>query len=119
MNLKEVMDCKTFVVVGNTTNPEKYAYKIKHTLLNAGYTVYCVGKELGSINDVPVPIDIIDMCINPIVGFNILKENKKQCKCIVLQPGARNDEITDYLSKNNTPYLEDCVLIGSEKYPRK
>ena len=29
MNLQQVMEQKSFVVAGDTLNPEKYAYKIK------------------------------------------------------------------------------------------
>ena len=44
MTLENVMKLKNFVVVGNTINEEKYAYKIKDGLLKAGYNVECVGK---------------------------------------------------------------------------
>ena len=33
MELKEIMDYQHFIVVGDTVNEEKYAYKIKHELL--------------------------------------------------------------------------------------
>ena len=51
MELKEIMALSRFAVLGDTLNPEKYAYKIKHALLEKGYTVYPVGKELASLND--------------------------------------------------------------------
>ena len=46
MTLQNIMKLKNFVVVGNTINEEKYAYKIKEGLLKSGYNVECVGKEL-------------------------------------------------------------------------
>lgn len=33
MDLKEIMDCKVFAVVGNTVSEDKYAYKIKTGLI--------------------------------------------------------------------------------------
>ena len=48
MDLEQIMQMNTFAVVGDTLNPEKYAYKIKEGLLEQGYTVYSVGKELAS-----------------------------------------------------------------------
>ena len=69
------MDFKNFVVVGNTINEEKYACKIKNKLIAANYNVECVGKELKSINDVNMDIDVLDLCINPNLGINLLKEN--------------------------------------------
>ena len=65
MTLEQVMKLKNFVVVGNTINEEKYAYKIKQGLIEAGYNVECVGKELHSINDVNMEIEVLDVCINP------------------------------------------------------
>ena len=38
MDLEQIMQMNTFAVVGDTLNPEKYAYKIKEGLLEQGYT---------------------------------------------------------------------------------
>ena len=50
MDLEQIMQMNTFAVVGDTLNPEKYAYKIKEGLLEQGYTVNSVVKELASLN---------------------------------------------------------------------
>lgn len=116
MDLDEIMKQKNFVVVGNTLNPDKYAYKIKKALLEHDYQVKCVGKELISINAIDGDIDIIDLCINPIKGLEYIKECKKTFKCIVIQPGAGDDELIQYLKDNNIPYIEGCVLVGLSLY---
>ena len=116
MDLQEVMNQQTFALVGDTLNPEKYAYKIKKAMLDAGYQVYAVGKELTSLNDIPEEIQIIDLCIHPAKGLKLLKENKKPFQCIVLQPGAESDEILEYLDHQNIPYLEGCLLKGLSLY---
>ncbi len=118
MELKEVMQLDNFVVVGNTIVEDKYAYRIKHELINAGYQVECVGKELDSINDVKKEIDVLDLCINPVVGIKLLKENKKKIKTVVIQPGAESNEIIDYLNENKIDYLEGCVLVGLRLYKK-
>ena len=118
MNLEKIMQYDNFVVVGNTINNEKYAYKIKHKLLENNYNVECVGKELKSINDVNFDIDVLDMCINPNLGINLLRENKKHIKAVVIQPGAESDEIIKYLNTNNIPYLEGCLLVGLSLYSK-
>jgi len=102
--------------VGDTLNPEKYAYKIKQGLLEHGYTVHAVGKELASFNDIPGEIDIIDLCINPVKGLALIKECKKSFKCIVIQPGAESEELLSYLNEKNLPYIEGCVLVGLSLY---
>lgn len=93
MDPSEIMRQQTFAVVGDTLNSEKYAAKIKEGLLSQGYTVYAVGKELPSLNDIPGDIDIIDLCIRPDRGLALLQENRKPFRCIVLQPGADSPEL--------------------------
>ena len=46
MDLQEVMNQKVFAVLGNTENPEKYAFQIKAAMKEAGYQVYAVPKEI-------------------------------------------------------------------------
>ena len=80
MDLEQIMQMNTFAVVGDTLNPEKYAYKIKEGLLEQGYTVHSVGKELQSLNEIPGDLDIIDLCINPAKGIQLLRaDSAKQC----------------------------------------
>ena len=119
MNLEEIMQQNTFVVVGNTLNEEKYAYKIKNSLLENGYNVYSVGKELNSLNEIEEEIDIIDLCINAVKGLELIKDCKKKYKCIVIQPGAESPELLKYLEKEKLPYIEGCLLVGLSLYRKK
>lgn len=119
MNLKEIMEQEVFAVVGDTLNTSKYAYKIKNELMEHGYKVYSVGKELASINEIPEEVDVIDLCIHPAKGINLLKECKKDYKYILIQPGAESDEILNYLEKTHSPFLEGCALVGLRLYARK
>ncbi|MBE5961433.1 MAG: CoA-binding protein [Lachnospiraceae bacterium] len=119
MELERIMQMQNFVVVGDTLNEEKYAYKIKKELLEKGYTVSCVGKELASINDVEGEIDVIDLCINPVKGLRLLEELNRNFKYIVIQPGAESEDIISLLRKKHYPYIEGCLLVGLSLYPRK
>ncbi len=119
MDLRETMRQRVFVVVGDTLKSEKYAYKIKHGLLEQGYTVYAVGKELQSINDVPEEIDVLDLCIHPVKGLALLKENQKAFKNLVIQPGAESPEILEYLEDQKLPHIEGCLLVGMRLYGQK
>ena len=118
MDLREIMCHQTFAVVGNTLNQEKYAAKIKEGLLSQGYTVYAVGAELPSLNDIPEDIDIIDLCIRPDRGLALLQENRKPFRCIVLQPGADSPELLRWLEEQHLPYIHGCLLVGMRLYPR-
>lgn len=116
MDLQQIMEQKSFVVVGDTLNQEKFACKIKHAMIEAGYQVQCVGKELGSLNDVQGEVDVIDLCINPKKGLQLMKECRKECKAVVLQPGAFDDELVTYLQERSIPYIEGCLLVGLSLY---
>lgn len=116
MNLKDMMNEKVFVVYGNTTNPEKYAYKIKKALEEKGYEVYDIGGEFKSINDIKKDIDVIDLCINPIKGLELIKNCHKPYKGVIIQPGAEGEELIKYLKDNNINYVEGCALVGLSLY---
>ncbi len=119
VDLKEIMSYSNFALLGDTLNEEKTAYEIKKRLINAGYHVQCVGKELDSINDIQGEIDIIDLCIHPVKGIKLIKECKKKFKCILIQPGAADETLINYLNEQQLPYVEGCVLVGLSYYGRK
>ena len=119
MDLHEVMKKHTFVILGDTQNKEKYAYKIKAAMLEAGYQVYAVPKEFASINDVPGDIEMIDLCIHPVKGLKLLKECHKSCEGVVIQPGAENEQLLNWLENQNIPYLRSCLLKGLDLYGNK
>ena len=112
------MQQRVFAVAGDMLNEEKYAHKIKHGLLAQGYTVHSVGKELASFNDISSEIDIIDLCVNPVKGLALIKECKKDFKCIVIQPGAESEELLAYLNERGLPYIQGCLLVGLSVYGR-
>ena len=120
MELNEIMKSRVFTVLGDTLNEEKYAYRIKHALKDAGYTVHCVGKELASLNDVPEEeIEGLDLCINPVRGLPMIRECRKQIRVVLIQPGAGSDEIRQYLDQKNIPWLDGCALKALEEIKLK
>jgi len=119
MDLKEIMEQKVFAVIGDTLNEQKYAYKIKNELIDHGYKVYSVGKELASINDIPEDVDVIDLCINPAKGLKLLQECNKDYKYILIQPGAESEAILKYLQKSHSSFLEGCALVGLRLFSKK
>ncbi|KXL53141.1 hypothetical protein CLNEO_16840 [Anaerotignum neopropionicum] len=119
MNLKEIMQENVFAVVGDTLNKDKYAYKIKNELMEHGYKVYCVGKELASLNDISEDIDVIDLCIHPSKGLNLIKECTKPYKYILIQPGAESPALLEYLEKSHIAFFEGCALVGLRVYAKK
>lgn len=116
MELKQIMEQKSFAVVGDTLKEEKFACKIKNAMLDRGYKVQCVGAELASLNEVEGELDVIDLCIRPDRGLALLKECRKSCKAVVIQPGAGSEELKGWLEAQGIPYIESCLLVGLRQY---
>ena len=116
MDMKEIMEQKSFAVLGDTVSEGKFAHIIKDEMINNGYTVFPVGKELSSINDIPDEIDVIDVCINPKRALELLRDNQKDCKCVVLQPGTEDEKVIAFLEEKNISYTEGCLLKGLKEY---
>lgn len=116
MDLKWVMEQRSFVIVGDTLNETKFAHKIKHAMLDKGYGVQCVGGELASVNDTEGEIDVIDLCIRSDRGLALLKECEKSFKGVVIQPGAGSEELKGWLEEWEIPYIEGCLLVGLRQY---
>ena len=116
MTLKEIMGRRNWVVLGDTLNEEKYAYRIKQGLIEKGFVVECVGKEKASIDEVEMDIEVVDLCIHPVKGLKLLMETGKDIPCVLIQPGAGSEEIESYLEKKGIPFLNGCALKGMEAY---
>ena len=56
MDLKEIMNYKTYVVLGSTDNEEKYAYKIKKTLLENDCLAVGVPKIINLLMKFPLKL---------------------------------------------------------------
>ncbi len=115
--LHQIMKQKNIVVIGDTLDEKKVAYDIKQSLITAGYNIECVGSELESINDVYMPIDVLDLCINPIKGLKLLQEATKPYHYVLIQPGAESEDIIDFLKENDIPHIKGCALVGLKLYP--
>ena len=117
MKAKDFMTFKKWAVVGDVTNDSKYAYKILNRLKAAGYMVEGVNPKgvqgaFNSLKEVPYTIEVLDLCINPVRGLEILKESKElNIQHVLIQPGAESDEIHDYCRENNIKAVNGCALV--------
>ena len=109
---------RNFVVLGNTADESKYAYKIKKALSDNGYAVTAVPEEKDSLDEVDFDIDLLDFCINPVKGLELLKASEKKISYAVIQPGAGSNEIEDALFERGIPFINGCVLRELEKEGR-
>lgn len=118
MKANQFMNYKNWVVVGDVQNSTKYAFKILNCLKDSGFNVAGVnpknveGSAYKSLREVPFSIDILDLCINPLSGINIVKEAKGLgINKILIQPGAESHEILNFCNNNKINFVEGCALV--------
>jgi len=112
-SLEVLKNAKTVAVVGISPDPERPSYYVSERLINKGmHKVYFVNpkyagqeilgiKVLSSLEEVPEPIDIVNVFRNPAHIEPIFEEALKVgAKCVWLQPGCENmDVIEKYKDK--------------------
>lgn len=126
MDGQKLLDYKNWLVAGDVENESKYAYRILHTLKDGGFNVcslnpYSENKDIyTNISKVKEKVDVIDLCINPKEGINIVKEaHKNGINKILIQPGAENEDILEFCKENNILAIRGCVLVEMAYYKRK
>lgn len=126
MNAQELLEYKNWLVAGDIENKSKYAYRVKQTLKNEDFNVFTLNpyskseNVYKSISEIKEKIDIIDLCINPKIGIEIVKEAyENNINKILIQPGAESEEILEFCNKNNILAIEGCALVEIAYYKRK
>ncbi len=111
---------KTTVILGASTNPERYAYLAAKTLLQHNHKVYLVGLKEKELFNQKIyeygthfkDIHTITVYLNPM--------NQKQYyqyiislqpKRIIFNPGSENNQFYRILHENHIFYQEACTLV--------
>ena len=91
------------MIVGASTNPEKFGNKAVRAYLRQGWTVYPVNprepeveglKSYASITDIPGPVTRATLYLPPAVGLGVLESIKaKGVQELYVNPGAESDEL--------------------------
>ena len=126
--LKEhLQNAKTIAVIGFSKDPSKTAHKIPKYLTKY-YNVIPVNPNATeidglqcykTINDVPVPVDIIDVFRPSKYCGEIMKQIvslKDKPKLVWLQLRITNNEAKKLAEENNIDYIEDaCIYVERER----
>jgi predicted CoA-binding protein len=123
MQAAELLNYKNWVVVGDVLNQSKYASRILNSLKASGFNASGVnprvttGEVYKSLSEVPYKIEVIDLCINPYSGINIMKEALElKIDKVLIQPGAESQEILDFCKANGITAIEGCALVELLNY---
>jgi uncharacterized protein len=111
-----------YAVIGASTNPEKYGFKVLKDLLDGGYKVIPInpkgGEILGikvftNIDEVTEKIDVAIMIVPPEIGLKILPQLKEQSiDKVWFQPGSENEAMINYCKENEVECVTNaCIMI--------
>ena len=111
---------KKTIVIGATTNPERYAYKAVLKLMETGHEVVPVGIRKGKIaglkinNGKPIEndVDTVSIYLSPATQVEwysyILSLRPKR---VIFNPGTENAEFKHILNENNIETEDACTLV--------
>ncbi|MDX2190914.1 MAG: CoA-binding protein [Bacteroidota bacterium] len=118
---------KKTIIIGASTNPERYSYKAAESLTRHGHEIVMFGKNGGSVfgkdiiaEKIDVPdVDTITIYVNPAnqkEWYDYILQTKP--KRLVFNPGTENDELKNLAEKNNIQTEEACtlVLLSTKQY---
>ena len=122
--LEEFLKQKTFAVVGVSSKPDKYGYKIFKHLKRVGKKVYPVHPAMNEIDgdicykklsDIPDKIDVVDIVVPPQVTEQVVEEcNHLGIKRVWIQPGAESEKAVKYCKENNIDVVYNtCIMLHS------
>ena len=114
------MGNKKTLVLGATTNPERYRYLAVQKLRDKGHDVVAIGKHTGKVKDVEIvseekPIENLDTVTLYLNANNqkpyynyIFSQNPKR---IIFNPGAENEELESLAKEKNILTQQACTLV--------
>jgi len=113
-------ETKKTVLIGASTNPERYAYLAVLNLLSKGYEVIPIGLKEGKIKDVEIltglpfveEVHTITLYISPKhqpAYYNYVLNLQPQR--VIFNPGTENKEFFDLLKAKKIEVIEACTLV--------
>ncbi|RWU05759.1 CoA-binding protein [Pedobacter chitinilyticus] len=111
---------KKTLIIGASTDPDRYAYKAAHMLTSRGHQIVNIGIKKGEVAGVAIEkpdaiyhdIDTITLYIGPATQpqyFDYIVATKP--KRVVFNPGTENEALEELLDKHQIAYTEACTLV--------
>jgi uncharacterized protein len=119
--IQEFVAQKVWAVVGASTDPGKYGYRIFKTLREAGYRVYPVNPKGGELEgekiyatlaDLPEKPEVVDIVVPPAVAEQIVRQAKVLgLTRLWLQPGAESEAAIRFCQENDLQVVHDACAM--------
>ncbi|UYW00530.1 CoA-binding protein [Flavobacterium agricola] len=108
------------LVLGASTNPDRYAYKAIASLLSYGHDVVAIGKKSETVLGIQIQtqpelyadIDTVTLYVNPTnqreyYDYIIALKPRR----VLFNPGTENPELFTLLTENGIAYEAACTLV--------
>ena len=118
---------RTVAVVGASNDRGKFGNKAVRAFRAEGYQVIPINPNehevegipaYASVLDVPTPIDMATVYVQPEVGLRLLPEfEKKDIKEIWINPGAEDDALMSEARRLKLNVIFACSIVGIGRSP--
>jgi len=118
---------KTVAIVGASNDRSKFGNKALRAFQAEGHTVIPINphesqvegvKAYASVLDVPGPIDMATVYVQPDVGMSLLEEfERKGIPEIWVNPGADSDDMMDEARRRGLNVIFACSIVGIGRSP--
>jgi predicted CoA-binding protein len=120
---------KTVAVIGASSHRHKYGNKAVRAFTQRGFTVYAINPNersveglttYASVLDVPGPIDMATVYVQPDVGVKVMEElAQKGVPEVWLNPGADDDEVVARARALGLKTIQACSIMGMGDSPSR
>jgi hypothetical protein len=118
---------KTVAVVGASNRREKFGNKAVRAFREQGYRVIAINPNetevegvptYASVLDVPEPIDMATVYVQPEVAYRLLDEfERKGIPEIWVNPGAESDDLLAEARRRRLNVIAACSIVGIGRSP--
>ena len=115
------MNQERVVIIGASSNPERYSHRALLLLRKYGYAVVPVHPKLTEIEGIPVmadlasisgPVDTVTMYVGPAISAGLQEKLiALKPRRIIFNPGAENAPLVTALQKAGIACEEACTLV--------
>ena len=111
---------KKTLVIGASTNPDRYSYLAINRLLDNNHEVVALGRKEGEVSGVKFSTEKVMFENIDTVTLYLNKKNQEDYydyiialnpKRVIFNPGTENPELQKLLTKNNIAFEEACTLV--------
>ena len=118
---------KVVAVIGASSNRSKFGNKALRAYERQGYTVVAINpnervveghQTYASVLDVPGPIDIATVYVQPAVGLKVMEHlAQKGIPEVWLNPGADGDEVVERARELGLKAIQACSILAIGESP--